>query len=103
MLKLTAKEYDQAAEKMADALADWEAKGIKTCLGRALLMLEALGEDFDVAAMDPGPREDIESGNVWPESDEELATRARENALEAGLMVGHPYPRVRWGIPGKWS
>ncbi len=30
-------------------------------------MLEALGRDFDVSAIDPGPRDDIDSGEVWPD------------------------------------
>jgi hypothetical protein len=57
MLKLTVGEYDTAAEKIADALA---ACDMRTNLGRALTVLEALGEDFDVSPMDAGPETDLD-------------------------------------------
>jgi len=66
MLKLDYEQYDAAGEKMAKALQRAEDAGMRTFLGRALVMLEALGADFDVSVMDPGPeRDDIKSGEVW--------------------------------------
>ena len=67
MLRLDYDQYDEAAAKMAKALNQAETAGMRTFLGRALCMLEALGNDFDVAPMDPGPRF---------ESDTDLANRA---------------------------
>lgn len=75
MLKLNGPEYDEALMKMAQALRHTD---MATELGKASVMLEALGRDFDVAPIDPGPRDDIESGEVWPE---------RETDLELGLRA----------------
>src|SRR5208282_6351394 len=102
MLRLNYEEYDEAAIAMAKRLAECEEAGITTNLGRALVVLEALGVDFDVEPMNPGPdwkcvrcesndhwgithdweRDDIESGEVWPD-DNDLADRAVQAALEA--------------------
>ena len=45
-----------ASVRLSDGLGTFET---------ARVMLEALGRDFDIDAMDFGPREDITSGNVW--------------------------------------
>jgi hypothetical protein len=89
MLKLSGDEYIEATDRLAKALERAEEAGMRTHMGRAGVMLEALGNDFDVSAMDPGPREDITSGNVFgcarclseshstAEHDEQFAARLR--------------------------
>lgn len=71
MLRLTTEQYDEAAQRMALALAFVEAGAnpMRTHLGRALVMLEALAADFDVSPMDMGERNDVAEGNVWPENE----------------------------------
>lgn len=90
MLRLNYEEHDEAAAAMAKRLAECEEAGITTNLGRALVVLEALGVDFDVEAMDPGPRDDIDvnlldklENRVLIGDDNDLADRAVQAALEA--------------------
>ena len=95
MLRLSLDEYDDAVETMAQALTRAEDAGMRTMAGRAMVMLEALGADHDVSVIDPGPRDDIESGNVWPEETEfELENRAIAAALAAS--PGPIFPKRLW-------
>jgi hypothetical protein len=49
MLRLTDEQYDQAVAAMAATLAMAEDLGLRTKSWRAMLMLEILGNDYDVA------------------------------------------------------
>jgi hypothetical protein len=57
MLKLDHENYAEATAIMANALVQADDRGIKTYTARAGLMLEALGEVFDVEVVDPGPHD----------------------------------------------
>jgi len=88
MLRLDYEQYDAAAEKMAKALQRAEDTGMRTFLGRAQVMLEALGADFDVDAMDV--RDDVGSGEVWGDvecADENCSCHLPRRAIEAALAV----------------
>lgn len=77
MLKLTGKQFVDAVETMGDTLEEAELSGVTTRYALAIHILEALGLDFDVSPLDPGPDNDVEEGNVWPrESDRDLSLRA---------------------------
>jgi hypothetical protein len=66
MLKLDTQEYLQAAAAMARALDRAETEGgFHTFSGRVCAVLDALGEEFDVTAMDL--RDDTIT-DVWPET-----------------------------------
>ena len=98
MLKLTTEEYMEAAAKLAEGIARARECGMETESGLAMVALEIFGEDFDVSPVDNGPRDDVESGEVWPDkvlvwddvteawvdNDEALANRAIQSAVEAG-------------------
>jgi len=58
MLRLDTEQYDRAAEVLAKALVVCEDAGYRTKLAQAYQLLEALGEDFDVEAIDEGPWKD---------------------------------------------
>ena len=53
MLRLTSEQYDRAVALMAATLQMAEDIGLRTKTGRALLMLEALANDFDVSTGTP--------------------------------------------------
>lgn len=109
MLRLDYEQYDEAVAKMAIALQRAEDAEMRTMTGRAMVMLEALGADFDVSAMDD--REDTVT-DVWPQpcpknewcvlGDGHTAPcwdRLTESAVTAALEVG---PKRRFHIGRRW-
>jgi hypothetical protein len=75
MLKVDGPHYDEALMKMAQALKRADDAGVATYMTKAAVALEALGRDFDVEMLDPGPELDTVN-DVWPESDLDLCVRA---------------------------
>jgi hypothetical protein len=73
VLKLSIEEFDQAVKTVAGALERAENGVIRTSTGKAAYVLGFLSDEFDIAPME---RNDIAEGNVWPESDHDLAVRA---------------------------
>jgi hypothetical protein len=82
MLKLTVSEYDRAIGVMALELSNCERMLMQTPSSKALMMLEALGEHFDVTpqksampADGPFANDDTEAllTDYWADPDDELA------------------------------
>jgi hypothetical protein len=133
VLKLTADQYIEATDRLAKALERAEDAGMRTHMGRAGVMLEALGNDFDVSAMDPGPpddlcqnpahgadhrlairsdcmswREDITSGNVAGCSRcgaEDHDTEDHDAKLMERIKgeINEYNSGLRWGSVGRWA
>ena len=70
MLKINHSDYGDAVEAMMEAWTEAEEAGLANRFSFCSIMLEALGRDFDVEAVDPGPDDeeddDVASGEVWP-------------------------------------
>lgn len=55
MIQLNYDQYCEAVGAMATALVEAQVAGLSTNAAKAMTMLEALAEKFDIAAVDPGP------------------------------------------------
>ncbi len=98
MIKLDTEQHQRAVNLIARAFfrAGWTTPEQSQRLAMGALTI--LGEDFDVSAMDL--RDDVTSGNVWPdvtamldemESQTDLADRAIQAALDASPKPHYDY------------
>jgi hypothetical protein len=65
MLKINHSDYGDAVEAMMEAWTEAEEAGLANRFSFCSIMLEALGRDFDVEAVDPGPDEDEACETHW--------------------------------------
>jgi hypothetical protein len=87
MVRLTTEQYDKAVAKMVWALRQAEDAGMRTDNGRMMVVLEALGNDFDIEVMEGADDPDYVRPLATDEADEFIVdlndrlTEQRANGL----------------------
>jgi hypothetical protein len=84
MIKLTVEQYDAAVGKIASEIAACDEVRLRTRAAVALMVLEALGEDFDVTTKTAAPAP-YGPAYWWNDSDAESAFANALNRFAQGL------------------